>query len=179
MRKPGPDTTVPPASSFFIFCEINSAIARDVVEWIIKVNQMQAPYPYITIIINSEGGDLSAAFAIIDTIANSVIPVHTIGMGDISSAALILFMSGHHGNRIIKPNTSILSHQFSASSEGKYSDLLGAQRDFELTNNRVIAHYMKHTKLSREKVLSLLLPHGDVFLTPAEAVKYGCADIIE
>jgi ATP-dependent protease ClpP protease subunit len=37
---------------------------------------------------------MSAAFALIDVIRGSAIPVHTIGLGVIASAGLLTFISG-------------------------------------------------------------------------------------
>ena len=67
----------------------------------------------LTLIINSPGGDLNSAFALIDIMRGSRIPIHTLGIGQISSCGLLTFMAGEKGHRTITPNTSILSHQYS------------------------------------------------------------------
>ena len=132
----------------------------------------------ITLIINSPGGDVHSAFALIDTIKGSVIPVKTIGLGLIASCGLLLFMSGHKGRRVLTPNTSILSHQYSWGSAGKEHELYARVREFEMSSKRLLEHYKKCTGLTEKKIRQLLLPPEDVWLSAKEAVKHGIADKI-
>jgi ATP-dependent Clp protease protease subunit len=132
----------------------------------------------ITLIINSPGGDVHSAFALIDTIKGSVIPVKTIGLGLIASCGLLLFMSGHKGRRVLTPNTSILSHQYSWGSAGKEHELYARVREFEMSSKRLLDHYKKCTGLTEKKIRQLLLPPEDVWLSAKEAVKHGIADKI-
>ena len=69
----------------------------------------------LTLVINSPGGQVHSAFALIDTMKGSAIPVKTVGLGMIASCGLLTFMSGTKGRRVLTPNTSILSHQYSVS----------------------------------------------------------------
>ena len=96
---------------YLLMSDINSDSVKPVIEWILKNNITRGTFEYLTLIINSGGGSVGDAFALIDTIKGSVIPVHTIGLGEISSAALMIFMAGHKGKRVMTPNSSILSHQ--------------------------------------------------------------------
>ena len=73
----------------------------------------------LTLVINSPGGQVHSAFALIDTMKGSAIPVKTVGLGMIASCGLLTFMSGTKGRRVITPNTSILSHKYSWGSVGK------------------------------------------------------------
>lgn len=130
----------------------------------------------ITLIINSPGGDLAAAFALIDIIQGSKVPVHTLGLGQISSAGLLIFMAGKKGFRTVTPNTSILSHQFSWGSEGKEHELLAIIKEFNLTSKRMLNHYTKCTGLDEDVIKKVLMPPQDVFLDADEAVKYNIAD---
>lgn len=132
---------------------------------------------HITMLIMSGGGDLQAAFALIDVMQGSQIPVHTLGLGLIASAALLIFMSGHAGHRTITPNTSILSHQFSWGSEGKFHELVATGREFQLTQARLLQHIRNCTGITdTEKIREHLLPPSDVWLSAREAVRLGIAD---
>jgi ATP-dependent Clp protease protease subunit len=128
------------------------------------------------LVINSPGGDLSAAFALIDIVQGSRIPVHTLGLGQISSAGLLIFMSGRKNHRTITPNTSILSHQYSWGSEGKEHELLAIIKEFNLTARRMLNHYKHCTGMSEKKIKEVLMPPQDVYLDAEEAVKYQIAD---
>ena len=132
----------------------------------------------LTLVINSPGGQVHSAFALIDTMKGSAIPVKTVGLGMIASCGLLTFMSGTKGRRVLTPNTSILSHQYSWGSGGKEHELFARVREFELSTDRMIQHYKKCTGLSEKKVRDILLPPEDRWLSAKEAVKYGIADKI-
>ena len=132
----------------------------------------------LTLVINSPGGQVHSAFALIDTMKGSAIPVKTVGLGMIASCGLLTFMAGAKGRRVLTPNTSILSHQYSWGSGGKEHELFARVREFELSTERMINHYIKCTGLSEKKVRDILLPPEDRWLSAKEAVRYGIADKI-
>ncbi len=158
----------------------DSTTTKPVINTIIEKNLLpnsQRPKE-LTLIINSPGGQVHSAFALIDTMKGSAIPVKTVGLGMIASCGLLTFMSGTKGRRVITPNTSILSHQYSWGSGGKEHELFARVREFELSTQRMIEHYKKCTGLSEKKVRDILLPPEDRWLSAKEAVKFGIADKI-
>jgi ATP-dependent Clp protease protease subunit len=106
----------------------------------------------------------------------SAIPIKTVGLGLIASCGVLTFMAGHKGKRVITPNTSILSHQYSWGSGGKEHELFARVREFELSTERMLAHYKACTGMSEKTIREVLLPPQDVWLSAKEAVKYGIAD---
>lgn len=132
----------------------------------------------IKFIINSPGGDVNACFALIDTIRGSAIPVTTVGLGLIASCGFNLFIAGKKGKRLITPNTSILSHQFSWGSYGKEHELFAQVKEFTLTKKRIVEHYRKCTGLDKKAIRKYLLPAEDVWLSAEEAVELGVADAV-
>jgi ATP-dependent Clp protease protease subunit len=159
--------------------EISDSTCKDVIQFIISKN-ISKPYPkYLQLIINSGGGDLQAAFAVIDTMKGSAIPVHTVGLGCVASAAIAIFMAGEKGYRVLTPNTSILSHQYSWGTYGKEHELLATVKEYELTTKRMINHYKKCTGLSEKKIREFLLPAQDVWLSATEAKKLGICDSVK
>jgi ATP-dependent Clp protease, protease subunit len=154
---------------------------RPVIDWILRCNFMadKARPERLKLIINSPGGCLNSALALIDVMKGSVIPVHTLGIGQISSCGLLTFIAGTKGHRVLTPNTSILSHQYSWGSYGKEHELLSRVKEFELTSTRLMALYKHCTGLSETKIREVLLPANDVWLTAEEAVELGVADAIK
>jgi ATP-dependent Clp protease protease subunit len=165
---------------YYLCDEFNSNTARDVVTWILDSNLQKHKTPdHLTLMITSYGGDLTAAFSIIDIMRGSAIPIKTVGLGVIASAGLLTFISGQKGSRIITPNTSILSHQWSWGQAGKEHELVATMREFELTTTRMINHYKKCTGLPEKTIRERLLPPQDVWLSPQEAKKYKLCDIVK
>lgn len=130
----------------------------------------------INLFINSSGGDLTAAFALVNMIEASTIPVRTIAMGECCSAALVLFMSGHQ--RVITPNTSIMSHQLSTGAEGTYGTMKANMYAIQQYHDRMIRLYEKYTGLSKDVIENNLLGDTDTFLTPEEALSFNICDLI-
>jgi len=154
---------------------------KPIVQWIIEKNLLppdERPKE-LTLIINSPGGSVHAAFALIDTMKGSAIPIKTVGLGLIASCGVLTFMAGEKGKRIITPNTSILSHQYSWGSGGKEHELFARVREFELSSERMLAHYKKCTGLKEKVIREILLPPEDKWLSAKEAVQYGIADKIK
>jgi ATP-dependent protease ClpP protease subunit len=56
----------------------------------------------LLLMICSEGGDTAAAFALIDVMKSSRIPIKTIGLGMIASAGLLIFLAGTSGRRLLR-----------------------------------------------------------------------------
>jgi ATP-dependent Clp protease protease subunit len=164
----------------YFYEQFNNKSTAPFVTWIIEQNMLPASQrpKELTLIINSPGGSVHAAFALIDTMKGSAIPVKTVGVGLIASCGILTFMAGHRGRRVITPNTSILSHQYSWGSAGKEHELFAQVREFELSTERMIEHYKKCTGLNEKKIREVLLPPQDVWLSAKEAVKYGIADKI-
>jgi|TARA_R110000787_G_scaffold817_2_gene2983 ATP-dependent Clp protease protease subunit len=149
------------------------------VEWILASNLSNKPHKELTLGICSPGGDLNACFALIDVMKGSRIPIKTIGMGMIASCGLLMFISGTKGKRILTPNTSILSHQYSWGSYGKEHELFATVKEFELTTKRMITHYKKCTGLTEKLIREKLLPPHDVWLDANQAKKLGICDKIQ
>ena len=163
---------------FILSDEITSTNTSDAIEFILERNLVEKKnrLENITLIVNSPGGEVTSAFALIDIMQGSRIPVHTLGLGQISSAGLLIFMAGNKGFRTVTPNTSILSHQYSWGSQGKEHELVAIVKEFTLTGKRMLNHYMKCTGMTEKKVKEILMPSSDVYLDGNEAVKYNIAD---
>jgi ATP-dependent Clp protease, protease subunit len=164
-----------------MFEDFNRKTVKPVIEFILKKNLMPAAErpSHVTLVINSPGGELDAAFSLIDIMKGSAVPVHTMGLGQISSCGLITFLSGVKGHRVVTPLTSILSHQYSWGSHGKSHELFARVREFELTNERMLKIYKHCTGLSEAQIKECLLPAQDVWLSAQEAVDMGIADAIK
>ena len=161
--------------------DIDTGSCKAAIEFILENNfnnEVKKPKE-LNLIICSPGGDLSAAFALIDVMRGSSIPIKTTGLGMIASAGLLIFISGTRGKRLLTPNTSILSHQFSWGSFGKEHELFAAVKEFDLTTKRMIKHYKKCTGLSDKDIRQYLLPPQDVWLSAPEALKLGICDNVK
>jgi ATP-dependent Clp protease protease subunit len=159
--------------------EVNAETIKPVVEWILFANHVaKRKKKELLLMICSEGGSVEHAFALIDVMRSSSIPIKTVGLGTIASSGLLIFLAGNRGRRILTPNTSILSHQYSAYSEGKHHELFSITKEFNLVNERMVEHYKETTDLDEDTIKSRLLPSSDVWLSAEEAMSMGICDYI-
>lgn len=133
----------------------------------------------IRLAINSPGGDLDEANALIDLLANVPWDVATVGYGTCASAAAMLLASGTKGRRYAAPNTLIMAHVFTWSSEGKHHDLVAHRKPEDDAYKGMLRFWQKHSKYrtARDVEKHLLRKH-DVWMTAAEALEHGIIDHI-
>lgn len=159
--------------------EINEESIKPVIEWILHENHVKKKkQKELLLMICSDGGSMSDAFALIDVMMASKIPIKTVGLGSIASCGLMIFLAGTRGRRVLTPNTSILSHQFSWGSSGKVHELFATVKEFELTQTRMVNHYRKCTGLDDDTIRRVLLPPQDVYLSAEEALQHNICDHI-
>lgn len=150
-----------------------------IIEWILHENYIvKKKKKELILMICSCGGDMEQAFALIDTMNSSAIPIKTVGLGQIASCGLLIFLAGTQGRRVLTPNTSILSHQYSWGSDGKHHELWAITKEFGLAQQRMINHYKRTTGLDEETIKTKLLPPNDVWLSAEEALDLGICDHI-
>tara|TARA_R110000868_G_scaffold307937_1_gene569522 strand:- start:1203 stop:1799 length:597 start_codon:yes stop_codon:yes gene_type:complete len=161
----------------FLTGEIEEENIENAIKWIVYENLICGNSPKtLTMYINSNGGDLNSAFALIDVMKQSKCPIRVIGLGSICSAAFMIFSSGTKGERYIANNTSIMCHQYSDGMEGKHHDIKSRFKELELTNTRMIEVLKENTGLETRTIKSKLLCPTDVWLTAEELIELGVAD---
>jgi ATP-dependent Clp protease protease subunit len=167
-------------SGMYVFMgDVEPETIKPVIEWILHENYIsKKKRKELLLMICSSGGDMEAAFALIDVMHSSDLYIKTVGLGQVASAGLLIFLAGSPGRRILTPNTSILSHQFSWGSDGKAHELFATLKEFDLAQKRMLAHYKTTTKLSEEEIKTALLPPHDVWLSAEEALALNICDSI-
>lgn len=167
-------------NGIFLFAsDVNEDSCADAIQFIIERNLDSGKHNHLTMIINSPGGNVVDGFALIDIMAGSKIPIHTVGIGIIASMGLLMFIAGKKGNRVLTPNTLIMSHQWSSGFYGKEHELIAIQKEQKLLGDIILKHYKKHTGLREKDIKKYLLPPHDVWLTAKEAKELGICDIIK
>ena len=160
----------------FINGDINEDSVGKAIRWIVYEN-LKSEEP-LTLYINSDGGNLPDAFALVDVMRMSKSTVRTIGIGSICSSAFLIFAAGAKGHRFIGQNTTIMCHQFTDSSVGKFHDLKTKLKENQRINDRMVSLLVDCSELSEKEVKTKLLPPSDVWLSADELVELGIADSI-
>jgi ATP-dependent Clp protease protease subunit len=159
--------------------DIEEANIKKAIQWIIYENTSRYDAEKsLTLYINSYGGDLYQAFALIDIMKQSKYPIKTIGIGSIMSAGFLIFAAGEKGLRFVGKNTGIMCHQFSDYAEGKFHDLKSQAKANDICNQRMVDILREASGLSERNIKSKLLGPTDLWLTPEELVDLKIADQI-
>ncbi|MGI8686131.1 MAG: ATP-dependent Clp protease proteolytic subunit, partial [Acidimicrobiales bacterium] len=128
----------------------------------------------ISLYINSPGGDITALFAIYDTMKYVKPTISTFCFGQAASAAAVLLAAGATGKRYALPHARILLHQPYGGAAGQAADIeIQAKEILRMRDllNEMIAH---DTGQSVERVKNDT--DRDFIMSAAEAKDYGIID---
>ncbi len=128
----------------------------------------------ISLYINSPGGDITALFAIYDTMQYVKNDISVVCLGQAASAAAVLLAAGTKGKRYALPHSRIMLHQPYGGVAGQAADIeIQAREILRMREeiDRVLAH---HTGQPIERVGRDT--DRDFYLSADEARAYGIID---
>jgi len=128
----------------------------------------------IHIYINSPGGDITALFAIYDTIKFIKPEVSTFCFGQAASAAAVLLGAGTKGKRFALPHSRILLHQPWGGVAGQASDIEIQAKEIIRMRDLLNSMLASDTGQPIEKIAADT--DRDFVMTAEEAVAYGLID---
>ena len=161
----------------FLWDEILGETAVEIVSNLILMADDDSEAP-IELWINSAGGDAAEAFAIYDVMNSIACPVYTIGVGNVSSMAIVLLASGEPGHRYIMPSTLLMIHNISSQFSGTYEDLHSRLREVYNVNDIYKSTLLQHTNITDKQLEEILQSNLDHCITAKEALSLGIADHI-
>lgn len=124
--------------------------------------------------IYSTGGYINAAFATIDVINSSKVPVYSIIEGATASAGTLISIVCK--KRYIRPSAYMLIHQLSSEIWGKMDSIIDEYKNLSQLMRKIKYIYKQYSSLDDEK-LDHLLKH-DLWLNSKKSIKYGLVDEI-
>jgi ATP-dependent Clp protease protease subunit len=160
----------------FLGTPIDDTIANLICAQLIHL-ESENPDKDINIYINSPGGDITALFAIYDTMQFIKNDIATICLGQAASAAAVLLAAGTKGKRLALPHARVLLHQpYGQVGYSQVTDLELAAREILRMRELLEGILSKHTGQTVERV------HADTdrdfTLEAAAALEYGVIDEI-
>jgi ATP-dependent Clp protease protease subunit len=130
----------------------------------------------VAMYINSPGGDMTALFAIHDTMRYIAPDVSTICVGQAASAAAVLLAAGAKGKRFALPNARVLVHQPHGGAQGQSVDLEIAVAEMVEMRRRMVEILTEATGQAAERIERDM--DRDFILRGEKAVEYGLVDAI-
>ncbi|MCU1344097.1 MAG: Endopeptidase Clp [Acidimicrobiia bacterium] len=157
----------------FLGTPIDDTVANLVCAQLLHL-ESENPDKDINIYINSPGGDITALFAIYDTMCFIKPDISTICFGQAASAAAVLLAAGTKGKRMALPHARVLLHQPYAQAGGQATDVELAAREILRMRTLLEEVISSHTGQTVEKI------HNDTdrdfVMSAAEAKNYGIID---
>ena len=157
----------------FLGTPIDDTIANLVCAQMLHL-ESENPDKDINIYINSPGGDITALFAIYDTMQFVKPDIATICFGQAASAAAVLLAAGTKGKRLALPHARVLLHQPYGGAAGQATDLELAAKEILRMRDLLEEILARHTGQSEARI------HGDTdrdfVMSADEAREYGIID---
>jgi ATP-dependent Clp protease, protease subunit len=158
----------------FLGGELTDELANVVIAQMLFL-EAESPDRDISLYVNSPGGDVTALFAIYDTMQAVRPDVATWCIGQAASGAAVLLASGAAGKRHALPTARILLHQpWGSTGQGQSIDI--KIRAEEMVRQRRLMEdiLVRHTGQTSERIHEDL--DRDFILDPEAAKAYGVVD---
>jgi len=158
----------------FLSGEMDDELANVVIAQLLFL-EADDPERDVSLYVNSPGGDITALFAIYDTMQAIRPDVATWCLGQAASAAAVVLASGAAGKRHALPNARVLLHQpWGSTGQGQSIDI--KLRAEEMVRQRRLMEeiLVRHTGQTAERIHEDL--DRDFILDPEAARAYGVID---
>jgi ATP-dependent Clp protease protease subunit len=157
----------------FLGTPIDDTIANLICAQLIHL-ESDNPDKDINIYINSPGGDVTALFAIYDTMRFIKPDLSTICFGQAASAAAVLLAAGAPGKRLALPHARVLLHQPWGQAGGQATDVELAAKEILRMRELLDEILARHTGQPVEKIHKDT--DRDFVMSAEEAKEYGIID---
>ncbi len=166
-----------PERIIYLSGEVNEhSIAQVIAGIVILTNQ--DPHAPITLLVSTYGGSVDEMFSLYDVIKHVSCPIHTVGLGKIMSAGVLILASGKKGCRTIGQSARVMIHSITAGSEGTPFQLKNDLRETERQQKLMEDMLLRETKMTRAKLSQIMKSGVDSYLSAQEALKLGIVDAI-
>ncbi len=182
----GGESTEPDLRIIGMFCDVHEEKVAEIIHAMLYLNEMnklekkpekKRPIEFYLSTYGGSADDMFALYDIMRTVRQET-EIHTLGLGKVMSAGVLLLAGGTKGKRRIAKNCRVMIHSVAAGNHGNLQDLtneLGAISDLqEMYTNALSAE----TNMTPADIKEMLDRNVNVYLSATEAVKLGIADII-
>jgi ATP-dependent Clp protease protease subunit len=159
----------------FLSGDVNEHSITSVIEQLLVLAN-QSPRP-IHLVVSTYGGSVDEMFSLYDTIKFLPCPVHTVGLGKVMSAGVLLLASGVKGKRQLGRSARIMIHPVSGGVVGNVFEMMNEVAESQRLQSLMVDALVSESKMTKEQVMKLMKSGCDNYLTPIEAVKLGIVDL--
>lgn len=174
-----------PMNTIGLFCDVTEEKVAEVIHGLLYLDHLysnSAPEKRqpIEFYISTYGGSADDMFSLYDVMRNvkKNNEIHTVGMGKVMSAGVLILAAGTQGKRKIGKNCRIMIHSVLGANHGSLHNMINEMEAIEQLQNMYINCLADETNMSKTQIKKMLERKVNVYLTAEEAVELGIADII-
>ena len=160
-----------------MFCDVHEEKVAEVIHAMLYLNEMnrvakeenRRPIEFYLSTYGGSADDMFALYDIMRTIRQET-EIHTLGLGKVMSAGVLLLAAGTKGQRRIAKNCRIMIHSVAAGNHGNLQDLtneLGAIQDLQ---DMYTSCLVAETDMTESDIKDMLNRNVNVYLSAVEAV---------
>ena len=157
--------------------DVNEHSISSVITTLLSLANQDSKTP-INLIVSTYGGSVDEMFSLYDVMKFLPCPVHTVGLGKIMSAGVLLMSAGKKGKRSIGKNTRVMIHPISSGNFGSVIEMINEVDELKRMQTQMFDALLKETKLSKDKLNTIMGKGHDFYLNSKQAVEFGIADKI-
>ena len=168
-----------------LFADVNEEKIADILHSMLFFNALnmqsaEEDKKPIVFYISTYGGNADDMFAMYDMMRNmrDATEIHTIGLGKVMSAGVLMLAAGTKGHRYIGKNCRVMIHSVMGGNHGALHNMINEMEAIEQLQDMYCDALISETKLTRVKLKNMLERKVNVYLSAEEAVELGIADEI-
>jgi ATP-dependent Clp endopeptidase proteolytic subunit ClpP len=134
----------------------------------------------IEMLVSTEGGAVTEMFATID-VMNSIkntCEIHTIGLGKVMSAGILLLANGTKGKRKVGKYTRLMLHSISGGDFGSIKQLENNIKEVKWYQDNYIKALTECSNMSSRQLKAIFRKKSDTYFDAEQAIKWGIVDEI-
>jgi ATP-dependent Clp protease protease subunit len=134
----------------------------------------------VEFIISTGGGNVADMFSAYDVMrmVRGECPIHTLGVGKVMSAGVLLLAAGTKGKRRIGKYCRIMLHHVLGAEQGSVVDIGQSYEEAKVMEQNMFKAIAEESNLTLEELQGIVSKNIDIFFSAEEAVEMGIADII-
>ena len=176
----------PPAmNTIGLFCDVTEEKVGEVIHGLLYLDHIYKTVAAdqkkpIDFYISTYGGSADDMFSLYDVMRQirEDNEIHTIGMGKVMSAGVLLLAAGTTGKRKIGKNCRVMIHSVIGGNHGALHNMINEMEAIEQLQDMYLNCLASETSMTKSQIKKMLERKVNVYLTAEEAVELGIADII-
>ncbi len=130
----------------------------------------------IYMVVSTYGGSVDEMFSLYDTVKFLPCPVHTIGLGKVMSAGVLLLAAGEKGKRMIGRSARIMMHPVSGGAIGNVFEVMHETKEHRRLHDLMVSSLKEETNLRLDEIETIMKAGHDYYVTADDAIRMGIVD---